>query len=324
LIFLIHVFWGILQTRRKVLKKVTLITIASVIALAMILPLASVAAAQSELATEAAPAVRLALDIQAPESAKVGQPLKIRVITRPGGRPVYRAGVWAININDITNVTSDSEDYAVLAEKCGRFLGWTNMRGYVDPLPRIWDAGRYILVAVKPHFVPGLAKIKIERLTPLTLKAPDSARVGQIVTLKVTEPVNKPVPRTALFAIPLRNMVDKADQTGAYDQLVKDAQAYAEQLGDAEAELTEDTENSAEINNIRCYFIGFTDQHGEKTHRFSRIGPHLLIAAKCGYIPDFKIIQIRGLQPISVKPLPMKVDPAVSVKPLPMKVDLNR
>ena len=96
------------------MKKALLATLASVIALVMMLPLASVAMAQPETTPEEATAIRLALAIQAPDSAKVGQPLKIRVVTRPGGRPVCRAQVWAININDIR--TEDADTEAIPAE----------------------------------------------------------------------------------------------------------------------------------------------------------------------------------------------------------------
>jgi len=282
------------------MKKILLATLASIIALAMMLPLASTALAQPELTLEEATAVKLGLAIQAPDSAKVGQPLKIRVVTRPGGRPVYRAQVWAININDIKNETADAEEYASLVEKCGYLLGWTNMRGYVAPPPRIWRAGKYVLVAIKPHFIPGFTKIKIEPRVPLTLRAPESAWIGQKVLMKVTEPVQKPVPRAAIFAIPLRNVVDEADQAEAYEQLLRDAQTYAD--------LVTDLEDDAELNNIRRYLIGFTDRNGELTHRFWRVGPHLLITAKCGYIPDFTIIRIKGLHPVPAEPFPIKPD----------------
>ncbi len=299
------------------MKKVLLTTVALVIALTLTMPLAGVAMAKTEPPLEEVTAVRLGLAIQAPDSAKVGQPLRIRVVTRPGERPVYRAQVWAININDIRNDTTSAEDYASLAERCGHLLGWTNQRGYVYPPPRIWRAGKYVLVAIKPHFIPGFTLIKIEPRVPLTLTAPESAITGQRVTMTVTEPVQKPVPRAAIFAIPLRNLVDETDQTGSYDQLLKDAEAYAEMVADpdVEAELMEDKEAYNRICKLRRYFVGFTNRDGKLTHRFWRVGLHLLIAAKCGYIPDFSIIKIKGLKPVPVEPLPMEADETVYNSP---------
>jgi hypothetical protein len=299
------------------MKKVLLATIASVITLVMVLPLAGVAMAQTEPTLEEATVVRLGLAIQAPDLAKVGQPLRIRVVTRPGERPVNRAQVWAININDIRNDITDAEEYASLAERCGHLLGWTNQSGYVNPPPRIWRAGKYVLVAIKPHFIPGFTMIKIEPRVPLTLTAPDYARVGQKVTMTVTEPVQEPVPRAAIFAMPLRNIIDETDQTGAYDQLLEAARAYAELVAnpEVEAELMKDKEAYDRINKIRRYFIGFTDWDGELIHRFWRSGPYLLIAAKCGYIPDFSIIKIRKLQPAQAEPLPMRADETIYNQP---------
>ena len=280
------------------MKKALLATLASVIALVMMLPLTSAAMAQPELPVKEATAIKLALAIQAPDSAKVGQPLIIRVVTRPGGRPVYKAQVWAININDIKTEDADTEEYAALAEKCGHLLGWTNARGYVDPPPRIGKAGKYVLIATKPHFVPGFTKIKIEPRVPLIIRAPETARVGQKVLMEVTEPDQKPVPTAAIFAIPLRNVVEEDKQSGGYDQLLREAQAYVDSVTDPEAD--------AELNYMRRYLIGFTDQNGELTHRFWRVGPHLLIAAKCGYIPDFTIIRIKGLEPAQAEPFPIE------------------
>ena len=309
------------------MKKVLLTTIATVIALTMVLSWAGLAMAESEPTLKKAEAIRLGLAVQAPDSAKVGQPLKIRVVTRPGERPVYRVQVWAININDMISDVASTEDYASIAEKCGKLLGWTNRRGYVYPPPRIWRAGEYVLVAIKPHYIPGFARIKIVPPVPLTLTAPDSARVGQQVTMRVTEPCNKPVPRAAIFAIPLRNLTNDSNQTNTYDHLLSDAQLYAELVTNPEIEdeLMADKETYNRITSIRRYFIGFTDSCGKRTHRFWRAGPYLLIAAKCGYIPDFSLIRITRLKPEPIEPTkvePMPVEP-VPVEPTPVKPELE-
>ena len=99
-----------------------------------------------------------------------------------------------------------------------------------------------MLVAIKPHYDPGFFMMKIAPRVPLILRAPDTARLGQIVPLSVTVPNGQGVPHAALFAIPLLSTTDRADVTADYDQLLEDANAYAAMLEDpaAEAELKAD------------------------------------------------------------------------------------
>ena len=73
--------------------------------------------------------------------------------------------------------------------------------------------------------------------------------------------------------------------------------AWTQQEAQAYVDSATNSETNAELNSIGRYRIGFTDRNGELTHRFRRAGPYLLIAAKCGYIPDFSIIKIKGLEP---------------------------
>jgi hypothetical protein len=103
-----------------------------------------------------------ALAIRAPGVAGVGQLVTITVVEKYLGIPIPRAGVWAVNVEDIENETTD--DYVALAEECGQFLGWTNRNGNV--FHRFKEAGRYVLVAVKDDLIPGFAKITILQLQP--------------------------------------------------------------------------------------------------------------------------------------------------------------
>ena len=59
---------------------------------------------------------------------------------------------------------------------------------------------------------------------------------------------------------------------------------------------------------IRGYLKGHTDRNGYFKYEFSQTGPHLLIAAKCGYTPDFHIIKITKLEPLPAELAPMSVE----------------
>ena len=280
------------------MKKVILTTLAIVLAVSTVLSITGFAMADNEPTPDEAVAVRMGLVIHTPATAKVGEPIRIQIVTRPGERPVPRAEVWAVNIDKNPNDMSLTADAASLTQCNAILLGTTNDRGYVDPAPRIWERGKYILVAIKPNYAPGFSWMKITSRVPLTLRAPDSGRINQSINMKVMNPDGAGVPRVAMFAIPLFNAADNAAGTGNYDQQLRDAEAYADILEDpeAEAELKADTDAYNRAMNMRRYFIGFTDRNGDFTHRFSQPGPYLLIAAKCGYVPDFHIIKITGSQ----------------------------
>ena len=102
-----------------------------------------------------------ALAVDAPDAARVWQPVVITVFETNSHRPVARAAVYAVKVNDLASLTADVQDYAALAVSNGQFLGMTNRNGQLRH--RFSEVGKYILVAVKDGFVPGFAKISIER-----------------------------------------------------------------------------------------------------------------------------------------------------------------
>jgi hypothetical protein len=279
------------------MKKIILTTLAIVLAVSTVLTVTGFAMAENEPTPVEAVAIRMGLAINAPAVAKAGEPLRIQIVTRPGERPVSQAEVWAVDINNTSDVAL-TVDTASLTQCHGRLLGTTNDRGYVDPPPRIWERGKYLLVAIKPNYDPGFSMIKITSKIPLTLRAPDTGKVNQPVKMQVTNPDGQGVYRVAMFAIPLFNSAGEVPVTYDQDQMVRDAEVYADILDDpeAEAELKADTGAYNRVTNMRRYFIGFTDRNGEYSHQFSQSGSYLLIAAKCGYTPDFHIIKIVGTQ----------------------------
>ncbi len=281
------------------MKRAVLTTLAIVVALSTVLSITGFAIAETETNPVEVDAQRLGLFIKAPAVVKAGEPIRIQIVTRPGERPVPQAEVWAINLNSFTSDAALTADVATLTQANGILLGTTNDRGYVDPAPRINREGKYLLVAIKPNFDPGFAMMKVTSCIPLNLRAPDTARVGQTITMTVTGPYWEGIPRAAIFAVPLTITPDNTLRDNSYDQLLEDAGAYADLIDDpdAEAELkAADPQAHNRIMEMRRYFIGFTDSNGQLNHAFEKAGPYLLIAAKRGYIPDFHHIKITGSQ----------------------------
>ncbi len=203
-----------------------------------------------------------ALAIKAPEFALVGQEVTITVFEKHIGKPVPGAGVWAVDVNNVTANVQAVEDYAALAEAHGEFLGWTDDNGNV--YHKFAQAGRYVLVALKSGCLPGFAKIAIE--TPvLAIKAPQVALVGQPVTIHVYEKhFNEPVPQAGVWAFDI-------------DTVATDALAVEDYTSIAEA---------------HGQFLGYTDTTGNVCHTFTVQGRYMLVAVKSGYITGFAKIAI--------------------------------
>ncbi|MFC1972392.1 hypothetical protein ACFLVE_03195 [Chloroflexota bacterium] len=106
------------------------------------------------------------MGIKAPDIVSVGRPVPIKVYDQDDGDPIYRAGVWAVELALINEVTSDNVAIAEIAQNSGSFLGWTNRNGYVDPYPQFNDPGKYALVALKYGYNPAVKMIKVVRLQP--------------------------------------------------------------------------------------------------------------------------------------------------------------
>jgi hypothetical protein len=253
------------------LKKAILGTLASIIALAMLLPLA-VAVGQPGVTSDVTPEVRPALAIKAPEVAGVGQLVTIKVVEENTGKPVPRAGVWAVDVNDLQNETNDAGAYASIAEKYGQFLGWTDRDGNV--FHRFREPGRYVLVAVKDGFIPGFAQIAVKPLKALAIRAPDVAGVGELVTITVYERyIGIPVPGAGVWAVDVNRIESARNDVEAYASL---AEKYGE-------------------------FLGWTDRNGNVFHRFSGPGQYVLVAVKDGLIPGFAQIAIKPLKALAIR-----------------------
>lgn len=298
------------------MKKAVLTTLAIVVALSTVLSITGFAMAETETNPIEVEAQRLGLAINAPAVVKAGEPIRIQIVTRQGERPVPQAEVWAVNLDSFTNDAALTADTASLTQANGILLGTTNDRGYVDPTPRINREGNYMLVAIKPNFDPGFAMIKVTSRLPLNLRAPDTARVGQTITMTVTGTNGEGIPRAPIFAVPLTITPENTLNNNRNNELLEDAGAYADIIDDpdAEAELkASDLQAYNRIMEMRRYFIGFTDRNGQLNNSFDKAGPYLLIAAKRGYITDFHLIKITGSQLILRAPDSAKVGEPVTM-----------
>ncbi len=251
------------------MKKRVLGILSAIMVLAVVLPVSGVAGAQSEATADVAPELRPALAIESPNVARVGQPVTVRVVDRHTGRPVPRAGVWAVHVDDSNSIEADTD----LTEQNSYFIGWTDQNGEIEH--RFRRPGRYVLAAVKDGFMPGFSKITIVSRKALAIKAPDKARVGQQVTIRVFDRNDgTPVPRAGVWVVRINSVLTETASTN-----------------DAVAEISE-AEAYAELAKKRGYFIGWTDGNGKVKHQFRVPGKYVLVSVKEGYTPALARIEI--------------------------------
>ena len=299
------------------MKKAVLTTMAIIISLATVLSITGFAMARTDPMPEEVVIERIGLIIEAPATVKAGQSLRIRVLSNPEKEPVAGAEVWGINIYSLANDTALTSDVASLRRSNGFLLGSTGNNGYIVPPPQIYREGNYVLVAIEPRFAPGFTMMKVTQCLPLTLRAPDTAPVDHTVTMRVTDPDGQGVNHAAIYVIPLLSPVDTPSAYSDCDQLLRDAEAYVEILDDPEAEIAADREAYERIIRMKGYLKGHTDSDGYFRYRFSQTGPHLLIAAKRGYVPDFQRIEITGSRLILSAPDTALVNRTVEIRPRP-------
>jgi hypothetical protein len=233
-----------------------------------------------------------ALSIDAPQSARVGEEVTITVFERNTQQLVEGALVFAVSpgaaetlqeeiaiLREDTTVDATSIDYETLVRQYGELLGITDENGEVQHTFN--RAGRYLLIAVKAGYLPGFARINIwPAVKALGIKAPDTAQVGEGVTIGVFERgTGEPVENAGVWAISRENA-----------ELVKEEVALLQE----ETATAEDIDYEALVE-IYGEFIGWTDESGEVTHTFNEAGCYVLVAVKQNYLPAFKLIRIGEL-----------------------------
>ncbi len=277
------------------MKKWTVIAGAVLAAVTIaIIPMTVLAAPKDKAPEPEAAAFKGALAIEAPRKAAVDEKITIRVTERRTGDPVKDAGVWAVTreaalaIKDNLAAARESGDRATLeaaveSELALRAIkiGTTNGHGKIVNYA-FEQAGGYLLVAWKPGegYFPGFRPILITRPmpTPMTIEAPFRARVGQEITIKVTERgIGRPIADAGVWAVPKAAIQALKDKLAALKQSMDPASFAAA----AEAEL-----------NASGFRIGTTDNTGKVEYAFTQPGGYLLIAWKPGHLPAFRPILI--------------------------------
>ena len=293
------------------MKKVVLGLLAVVLSLAMIVPGASPAMAQTETESELVSKMRLALVVRAPRVAEVGKPVTIKVNEWHSHKPVAEADVYAVKVEDAKKalITVDKTDYNALmgqyttiAKENGAYIGKTNNGGVLTH--KFEEQGRYLLVAFKDGYRPGFTRIGItlSMVRALAIRAPRITEVGRQVPIKVGDRYTyKPVAGAKVYAVKMSEAskvsvaiikADPTDNTGAekYTALVKD----------------------------RGVYIGETDKEGKLVHKFEEAGRYVLVAFKDGYRPGFTRI---GVRPATVRGLAIRAPKMAEVgKPVTIKV----
>ena len=234
-----------------------------------------------------------ALVVTAPKTAPVGETVTIGVSERGTGEAVEGAFVFflsrdnAVALNEeITklreagDITAADIDYKALADIYGESIDITNEFGEV--YHAFDEAGWYLLLAVKPDYLPGFAAIRIGSLPKaLGIRAPEMAPTGQEVTVTIFKRrTQSPVEGAGVWAISRDN--------------IEALKAQISQL--REGAVTADADVDYEtLMGLLGEFIDWTDENGEVRHAFEKPGLYLLVAVKRGYYPGFTPIVIRSL-----------------------------
>lgn len=299
------------------MKKIFSGLLAIVLALAMIVPGASPALAESEPGSEEVQLANQALAIRAPRVAEVNQPVTIHVVKRRAHEPVEGAEVYAIEVEkanaisirgDNAGYSAIVEKYVALAKEQDAFIGETDERGIVTH--EFSDTGRYILIAVKDGYSPGFSRIGItlSMVRALAVRAPGVAEIDKQVTIKVIERhVYKPVADAEVYAVKMSGPEEVTEAVSLNAVVIK-----ADPTDNAEAEeyLT--------LAKERGIFIGTTDERGVVTHSFGEAGRYVLVAIKDGFKPGFSRI---GIKPSLVRALAIRAPKTSDVgQPVTIKV----
>ncbi len=230
------------------------------------------------------------LVIDAPNRAEVGERITITATDKATNEPVKDAGVWALGrekaeaIKAQFSTQSTAADQDALAAEVenalninGIFLGTTNGAGKLNYT--FENAGGYLLVTFKRGYLPGCRPILIGS-TPkvLSIDAPAKAKVGEKITITVTEKNSQDAVKDAgVWALTRENALSVKSQMDA----LKTA-------GDANAILLQ-VESTLNLHGI---FLGTTNGAGKVQYAFENAGGYVLVTFKPGYWPGFKPILI--------------------------------
>lgn len=227
------------------------------------------------------------LKIEAPARAPVNELVEMKVVNKNDGQGVAGADVWAISLPHACALTdkaipadevktaleglrlADVEDLEGFLSAYGFYLGPTGDDGSLEYA--FEEVGRYVLVATKDGYVPGVKRITVVADKALAIRGPRMAEVGEVVTFtSVTRGSGTVVEGVALYALSwpfcgaaLMTPIE-AGETSWLEQLATDDGEY----------------------------LGVTNLEGELDHSFSEEGMYIIVGIKEGYVPGVGFIRI--------------------------------
>lgn len=274
-------------------RTVIIITLAALLALALS-SIPVLAQSDEDATTRAKPPVEGALAIVAPWVAPVGQEISMRVFLRANQEPVEAAGVWLLTrekaealraemvaLREDASLAAEEQDHEALMNIYGTFLGRTGEDGRL--YRTFEEAGGYLLVALKPGYLPGRTGIRVGTLPgALAIDAPRMAEVGERVTITVFQ----------------RGTLEPVKDAGVWALTREQAEALKAETESIRGSGDHEAVQAAleEAVNIHGIFLDTTNGSGKVMHAFTEPGGYLLVARKPGYFPGFAPIGIRAPQ----------------------------
>ena len=284
------------------MKKLILTILPVLLSFAMILPNATaVLAADTEEDVTSELAARARLLIRAPDTAEAGQSLTFIIYGSHNHEPVAGAEVYTLKNNKIAGTADLTNDTAPTELNAGLiYIGITDDEGNVTHAFR--QTGRYLLIAFKTGFMPGLSYIAItpSMTSALVLRLPDSGEMGQPVSMGVFDrSTQQPVSGAAIYARHLAvSGVTKPAVASFFRNIIGVVMhKKVEQTTSDQVIGIEQGEPAAEVQDVediqrRGFLLGYTNDDGKLVYTFDRPGYYVLTAMKENYSPAFARLNI--------------------------------
>lgn len=282
------------------MKKVLTKSVVLLLAMAVCFSGAGLAAAQET--PEEVEAQVMVLAVDSPGTAYTGDPVTLTVTIRGSGSPVTGASVYALSWPRLS--ASDAETSCWPPAYACLFLGHTANDGTVEYT--FERPGRFMIVATKDGFGPGLARlvVKTQFLGRLKIEAPARVPVNEPVDMKV---VNKSdgaaVAGADVWAISLPFASEVAGMGGPLGEL-KEA---------VEALRAAETEELDAVLSSYGFYVGCSGDDGSLEYAFGEVGRYVLVATKDRYVPGIKAITVVADKALAIRgPRTAEVDETVT------------
>ena len=290
------------------------------LALAITMPAAAPALADSSDDTKPQLSSLASLMIKAPNMVDVGQPANITVFSKRGHETIAGASVYALKTSDLVitadaaNYTALLGEYEALAEAKGTLFGTTGNDGTFKG--KFSETGRFMLVATKDGYIPGFSRLTVTLAarTGLNIKAPGSVEVNKAATISVTERyTGQPVAKAAIYgriittlnlppvttAPPAKLVQPQVTASSSAAVSVSQPQVISATATVAAATVIKadpsvsaaDVQLATEVS-MSGILLGYTDANGQVIYAFAEGGYYLLTALKENYAPGFAKISI--------------------------------